>query len=359
MILEWIKSFLLAPMLGAYFVVHPNIETSVSPYPGDSVDDMAIWVNETDPTKSLILVTLKGSNQKPVKETGLLVYSLDGEQVQFLPGGTPNNIDIRYLNNRLDNTTGEVIAVIHWFSGDVTLHSIDSETLKIATIDHERLISGVPKLAGICLYQAPTNGTIYYIVTGKEGDVALFLIEPGLQSHRLISRFTLESGTEGCAVDDNRQALYVAEESTGVWRFDLKKNTLESPQLVAKTGFFEPLTEDVEGITLYASNDSEGYLFISSQGNDEYAVIDRASHAHIANFSITESIDLDKKIDGTTHTDGIDLTTANLGLEFPSGVFIAQDDSNTGGNGDEKLNQNLKLIPLDKILNKIKQLEND
>lgn len=365
MILDWIKSFLLAPMFGAYFVVHPSIETTVSPYPGDSIDDMAIWVNKIDPSKSLILATLKRSNQKPVKETGLLVYSLDGKQVQFLPGGTPNNIDIRYLNNALDNTLNntpnetidEVIAVSHWFSGDVTLHSIDSETLQIIAIDHERMISGIPKLAGVCLYQAPKTGDIYYIVTGKQGDLALFLIEPGLKNHRLISRFKLESGTEGCAVDDNRQALYVAEESTGVWRFDLKENTLESPQLVTQTGFFEPLTEDVEGIALYKSDNTEGYLFISSQGNDEYAVIDRASHEHIANFSITESLEADSKIDGTTHTDGIDLTTANLGSGFPNGVFIVQDDSNY--DGSKALNQNLKLIPLDKILNQIKQLEND
>jgi 3-phytase len=353
MILEWIKSMLLAPLLGAYFVVHPSVETTVSPYPGDSIDDIAIWVNKVDPSKSLILATLKASNQQPVKETGLLVYTLDGKQIQFLPGGTPNNIDIRYV----DEPIGEVIAVSHWFSGDVTLHSIDSETLQLMTIDHERLISGVPKLAGICLYQAPKSGAIYYIVTGKEGDLALFLIEPERQSHQLISRFKLESGTEGCAVDDDRQALYVAEEATGVWYFDLKKSTLASPQLVVKTGVFEPLTEDVEGITLYKSNNAEGYLFISSQGNDEYSVIDRVSYKHIANFAITDNTEAGKEIDGTTHTDGIDLVASTLGTEFPSGVFVAQDDSNTGGG--ERLNQNLKLVPLDEILNQIKQVKND
>ncbi|MFT4712355.1 MAG: 3-phytase [Candidatus Azotimanducaceae bacterium] len=353
MFFEWVKSFLLVPLLGAYFVVHPSIETSVSPYPGDSIDDIAIWVNKSDPSKSLILTTLKASNQQPVKETGILVYTLNGEQIQFLAGGTPNNIDIRYV----DEPIGEVIAVSHWFSGDVTLHSIDHETLQLVTIDHERLISGVPKLAGICLYQAPKSSIIYYIVTGKEGDLALFLVEPGRQSHRLISRFKLESGTEGCAVDDHRQALYVAEEATGVWYFDLKKNTLDSPQLVVKAGIFEPLTEDVEGIALYKSNDSEGYLFISSQGNDEYSVIDRVSHKHIANFSITDTTELGKEIDGTTHTDGIDLVASPLGTEFPNGVFVAQDDNNTGDG--ERLNQNLKMIPLDKILNQIKQVKND
>ena len=49
------------------------------------------------------------------------------------------------------------------------------------------------------------------------------------------------------------------------------------------------------------------------------------------------------KIDGTTETDGIDVTSIKTS-KFPNGFFIAQDDDNDG------LNQNFKLVDWNKIL---------
>ena len=353
--MEWIKSVLLIPLLGGYFVVQPELETSASPYPGDSIDDIAIWINRTDPSQSLILATLKASNQSPVKETGILVYDLSGKQIQFLPGGTPNNIDIRYTPNK----PGEVIAVSHWFSGEITLHNIDHTRLRVDDKIRSTNTSGVPKLVGVCMYQPSLNGNLAYVATGKDGDIAFFQVSNIDGAHKLQSRFKLGSATEGCTVDDARQLLYVAEESRGVWKFDLSKNTLEAPELIVKTGMFEPLTSDVEGITLLATNDTDGYLIISSQGNDEYAIIDRVSYQHIANFAIVETDETRQaeKIDGTSHTDGIDLTSANLGQALPNGIFVAQDDDNTSHG--ETRNQNLKVVPLERILNQIELISND
>jgi 3-phytase len=53
--------------------------------------------------------------------------------------------------------------------------------------------------------------------------------------------------------------------------------------------------------------------------------------------------------DGTTDTDGIDATTASLGSSFPSGLFVAQDGTNTTPSGTTA-NQNYKLVPLQHIL---------
>ena len=43
--------------------------------------------------------------------------------------------------------------------------------------------------------------------------------------------------------------------------------------------------------------------------------------------------------DGTEDTDGIDVTTADLGATFSGGLFVAHDGQNDGGN------QNYKLVP--------------
>ncbi len=61
----------------------------------DAADDPAIWVNENNPEKSLIL----GTNKK----SGLHVYDLQGNELQFLHVGCLNNVDIRdgfFVNNK-------------------------------------------------------------------------------------------------------------------------------------------------------------------------------------------------------------------------------------------------------------------
>jgi 3-phytase len=52
----------------------------------------------------------------------------------------------------------------------------------------------------------------------------------------------------------------------------------------------------------------------------------------------------DGKIDGCSHTDGIDITTESAGKRFRYGFFVCQDDENPGAN------QNFKLVPLERIL---------
>jgi myo-inositol-hexaphosphate 3-phosphohydrolase len=42
---------------------------------------------------------------------------------------------------------------------------------------------------------------------------------------------------------------------------------------------------------------------------------------------------------------------------LPNGIFVAQDDDNTS-NGETQ-NQNLKVVPLEKILNQIELISND
>ena len=48
-------------------------------------------------------------------------------------------------------------------------------------------------------------------------------------------------------------------------------------------------------------------------------------------------------IDGLSNTDGVGVASVFLGPGFPTGVFVAQDGHNTGGN------QNFKLVPWENI----------
>jgi 3-phytase len=101
----------------------------------------------------------------------------------------------------------------------------------------------------------------------------------------------------------------------------------------------------VEGLTIAYGPNRTGYLLASSQGNNSYTVYLReGSNHYIRTFRVKDG----NGIDGTQDTDGIDVTTANLGSSYPNGLFVAQDGSNTTADGTAF--QNYKLVPLQYIL---------
>ena len=76
-----------APYIGEIATIVAMNETDPMKGEGDLADDPAIWVNTSDPASSLIL----GTN----KDEGVYVYALDGGELQELPVGQVNNVDLR------------------------------------------------------------------------------------------------------------------------------------------------------------------------------------------------------------------------------------------------------------------------
>ena len=318
------------------FYVGATTETEPSPYPGDSVDDIAVWVNAENPSRSLILATLKNNNQTPSKPLGILVYDLQGKQIQFLQGGSPNNIDIRYGYDH-NGRQIPIIAVSHWLHNYVSLLTIDSNNLKLVQLTIENIDTGLHNALGLCLYK--DDDQFYYFVISNLGEVRQFRIHSETRwSATQVRQFDLASNAEGCVVDDFYDKLYIAEASVGIWKYDAdpKSNTAEK---IISLNWFGALKGDLEGVTIYDSGDGKGYLIVSSQGNSKFAIFDRVSNKHLGTFKIEPLRD----IDGTTKTDGIDATAVNYGPRFPSGFFIAQDDANESPEGAPR-HQNFKIV---------------
>jgi myo-inositol-hexaphosphate 3-phosphohydrolase len=93
--------------------------------------------------------------------------------------------------------------------------------------------------------------------------------------------------------------------------------------------------DPAQTLTIAYGSDGKGYLIASSQGNSTYAIYRReGDNTYVKSFRIVAG-----NIDQVTDTDGIHVTTTNLGPQFPNGVFIAQDGV------DDKGKQNFKLVP--------------
>jgi len=325
----------------AITTVAAKIETTPVPSSGDAADDPAVWVHPTDPSLSVVIGTDKQGG-------GLGVYGLDGVQIQFLQSGKLNNVDLRdafplaganvplvTAGNRTDNTIG--------------IFALDPVTRQLRDVADRKITTIVTY--GSCMYKSPVSGKYYYFVDAKDGNIQqweLFGTSVGtVDAKKVRDLHQLASQPEACAVDDEAKALFVGEEAMGVWRFDAEPNVLSGPGydgvLIASTAAGGHLVRDVEGVAIAKTSPTGGYIFVSNQGVSTYSVFTReAPYSYVKTFRVERGAAC---VDPVTGSDGIEVSTANLGPAFPHGVFVTQDDSNDG------LNQNFKLVPLEHILN--------
>jgi len=347
--------FIAASLADKTPLITPTFETEPSPYPEDSVDDIAIWPHPLYANHSLIIATVKASNVRPVQPTGLMVFDLSGTQKQFLKGGTPNNVDLR-AGFPFPEGAAPIIGTGHWWSNDVSFYRIDPNSLMLESVS-PNFNTGLEKLQGFCLSYQTGSQSFSYIVVGKQGEIEQYQLisaNDGSLSTKLQSSFKLESQSEGCVVDDALGYLYVSEENKGIWRFEADDEGLYSlntgnPILIDRIGSSTGLAPDVEGLAIYPTSTSTGYLIASSQQLSQYFVYDRQTGTFITKFSVTSG-DL---IDGTSHTDGLEVSATAYNPIFPKGVLIVQDNDNVDGRTLK--NQNFKIIDWSPIQHLIDQ----
>lgn len=289
--------------------------TEIEPVPtsGDAADDPAIWVDSADPARSLVLGTDKAGG-------GLAVHDLDGKRLAFQADVRPNNVDVR----------GDLVAVSDVATRTIALYAVDPSTRTLHRTDVRPLASGIG-VRGLCLHRDASGRTFAFVgdSSGSWEQWQLQEVAGGWDGH-VVRRLVLASPAEGCVADDATGALYIAEEATGIWRFDAAPEATTPPVLVAGVGGGH-LTADVEGLAIHRTP-TAAYLVASSQGDDTFAVYDLASGVYMGSFAVTAGA-----VDAVTHTDGIDITSAALDARTPTGLVVVQDDRNDGGNQSFKL----------------------
>jgi len=169
---------------------------------GDAADDPAIWVNPNDPAEGLIL----GTN----KDEGLYVYNLAGEELQRMPVGLSNNVDLR---GNLAVASDDGVNALSWFR-------IDPMTAVVSHVGDTKVARIEPY--GICL-GAP-GGTLQTAVTHKDGSIDIWNVQDtgaGPLTIAGVRTIKLGSQVEGCVIDDAANRLFVGEEDVGLWMIDL------------------------------------------------------------------------------------------------------------------------------------------
>jgi 3-phytase len=304
-------------------------ETAPVPNDGDAADDPALWTHPGDPALSTAIGT--------DKQGGLGVYDLRGRQLQYIAGGRPNNVDLRD-GFRLGTRRVTILATEERDRDQIQLYRVDSDTRLLRPVAARPIEAGM-HVYGSCMYRSAASGRFYVFVSSKAGVVRQFrLLRRGNRvDARPVRAFDVGEQTEGCVADDASGTLYIAEENRGIWRYGAEPHVGTRRTLVDRTGRRGHLNADVEGLAL-ADVAGHGYLIASNQGDNSYTVYRRGgADEYVTTFRIGAA----GSVDGVHNTDGIDATTRPLGRDFPTGVFIAQDGGNRGGN------QNFKLVRWD------------
>jgi 3-phytase len=302
---------------------------------GDA-DDPAIWVHPTNPEQSLVIGSLK--------EGGLEVYSLSGAVVQSLePEGVRyNNVDLIYNFSLAENSVDIAVASDR-YKDNLAVFSIDATTGELTDITApDNVLIFTPEgessdeettAYGLALYQ--TSDATYAFVSRREtGDIAQLELQDngqGQVTYSTVRTFSLpipeggeleEAQIEGMVVDTDMGVLYLGQENVGVWKVSADPSSEETPTLMQ--GIDEILQADVEGLTIYYGEGTEGYLLVSSQGDNTFAVFTRTDNAYLGSFQIGDNGD----IDGSQECDGAQVINVPLGSQFSQGLLVVQDGNN-------------------------------
>lgn len=303
--------------------VSAQLETQPVASLDDAADDPAIWRNTDKPEQSLIIAT--------DKRAGIHVYDLQGRQIGFTPSPRLNNVDLRDVGG----TVGVLAAASDrqdLLNAKMAMFRLDTDAKRLVPLGS--IAVGPGEAYGMCLWQRASDKALFGFVVLKDGRIDQIAIDTSgaLPTGKLVRSLKLGTQSEGCVVDDRTGILYVAEEDVGLWKFDASPDGSMTPTAIAKADGNE-IVMDAEGVALAPSGSDGGYVIVSSQGDNAYAVYKLPEAKYVGRFRIN-----DGKLDGVQETDGIELMLGNFGPDFPGGLLVVQDGDN------RPATQNFKLV---------------
>lgn len=290
----------------------------------DAADDPAIWRNPADPAASLIVGT--------DKKAGLYVYGLDGRTRSFIDAGRVNNVDLRD-HVAIGGQDGVLVVASDRnaiTNAKLALFRLDPASATLTALG--KLDAGAGEAYGVCLYR--DAATPYAFIVLKDGTINQVALDTSgaTPTGKIVRTMKLGTQSEGCAVDDRTGILYVAEEDVGLWRFDARATGSTTPVKIAAADG-KNLVMDAEGVAIAPMGEKDGYVLVSSQGDNAYVAYRLRDDSYVGRFRV-----VDGTIGGSEETDGIDLMLGDFGPAYPGGLFVAQDGHNAAAA------QNFKLV---------------
>lgn len=302
-------------------------------------DDPAIWVHPLDAGRSLIIGTIKVA----APDGAVVVFGMDGLVRQTFAGlDRPNNVDVEY-GLPFGGQRADIAVATERLKQQLRMFRIEPDEPRLVDLGGTPVLEGAQgeeaAPMGIALYKRPRDGAIFAIVAPKAGprDGYLWQYRLSASGNRVEATFVRRFGTftgstliraneiEAVAVDDALGYVYYADEGDGIHKWHADPDHPEANRELAvfgRTGY----RGDREGIAIYARADGTGYIVCTDQldGQSEYHVYPREGttgrpHDHSQELGVLR---------GTADaTDGLEISSSNLGAALPHGAMIAMNST--------------------------------
>ncbi|MUL41989.1 phytase [Streptomonospora sp. PA3] len=355
-----------------------------------SGDDPAIWVHPSDPGRSLVLATAKEGGLRVYDLDSEEIQSIAAAPAPGDDGvdGRYNNVDIA-TGITVGGETADVAVVSDRYNDQLRFWTIDpagaaaEAPLTEVTAPGQDFLFNPDRKAvaeertayGVAVWQ-PNADEAYAVATqADETSIATARIVPrggtvgytGIETMDLPARFELPDGTvwrpcgepgtrphlEGVAVDQRTGTLFAAQEDVGLWRIPLPLGSGD-PVLVDRVAGFgvpatynpatdecEPddpdapsyggtnLTADAEGVGIYYGPGRTGYILVSSQGDDRFAVYTtQGRNRSLGTFRVAGD-----GVDDIHGSDGLAVTNRAVG-DYTRGLLVVHDEPESGPDTD-------------------------
>lgn len=292
-------------------------------------DDPAIWINRELLEQSLIIGTDKGGDST---EGGLHVFDLKGKEIPEKRIGTlkrPNNVDVAY-GFSLGDSLVDIAVVTERNTNSLRIFALPSMVAidggGIPVFENDSLRAPM----GIALYTSPAK-KIYAIVGRKNGPDGSYLWQYELKDNgsanvalQLVRKFGAYSGKneiESIAVDNENGYVYYSDEGVGVRKYYAHPDSVSTQLALFATEGFE---EDHEGISIYKTSETDGFILVSDQQANQFHIFSRTgSEANPHEHKLVRVVKV-----STNESDGSEITSVPL-PGFPKGFFVAMSDDRT------------------------------
>jgi 3-phytase len=256
-------------------------------------------------------------------------------------GARFNNVDLIY-GVTFGGEEIDIVVFTDRYKDKLVISSVNPETLELTDIT----ATDAPLVFTPEGQESDETTTAYGIATYKTADTAYAFVnrrdtgelarlelteQNGAMTYQTVDSFELpipeggiaeDAQTEGMVVDPELGFLYIGQEDVGIWKVSLED--LTTPTLIHEVDD-EILFADVEGLTIYYTENGTGYLLVSSQGNNTFAVYTReGNNDYLGSFVIAANGD----IDSVEECDGMMALNVPLGGKFPNGVLVVHDGQN-------------------------------
>jgi 3-phytase len=351
-----------------------------------SGDDPAIWVHPGNSARSIVIVTAKEGGLRVYDLASREIQFIAAEPAPREDGvdGRYNNVEIAY-GLTVGSETADIAVVSDRYNDQLRFFAIDPAGADAPTPLHEvtapeqtflfnpdrAAVDEERSAYGVAVWQPDENST--YAVITQEGTTriatARIVSTPAgigytdIRHLEMPGSFPLPNGEvwvpceepgvqpqlEGVAVDQRTAVLYATQEDVGLWRIPLPLGSGQ-PKLLDKVADFgvedvfnpeteecEPVDEnapslggsnlvaDAEGVDIYYGPGATGYIIVSSQGNDQYAVYSSiGNNRSVGTFRVAGV-----GVDDVNGSDGLAVTNRPVG-KYGEGLLVSHDEPESG-----------------------------